>query len=81
MNYFRKNESDFYRSQLWGMAMDFFDSLNLYLMTHPVMLDQLEFLFRIKYWLLLGLAIYFVVLPYREHKREIREQKKLSKTF
>ena len=62
------------------IAMELFDSINLYLMTHPVMLDQLEFAFRIKYWLLLGLAVYFVTLPYREHKKEIRKQKKLSKT-
>ena len=59
--------------------MELFDSLNLYLMTHPAMLDQLEFAFRIKYWLLLGLAIYFVLLPYREHKKEVRKQKELSK--
>ena len=60
--------------------MELFDSLNLYLMTHPAMLDQFEFVLRIKYWLLLGLAIYFVLLPYREHKKEVRKQKELSKT-
>jgi len=49
-------------------------------MTHPAMLDQFEFVLRIKYWLLLGLAIYFVLLPYREHKKEVRKQKELSKT-
>ena len=50
--------------QLYGdMTMELFDSLNHYLMTHPVMLDQLEFAFRIKYWLLLGVAIYFIILP------------------
>jgi len=59
--------------------MDFFDSLNLYLMTHPVMLDQLELAFRIKYWILLGLAIYFVFLPYRERKKEMKKQKELAK--
>ena len=62
------------------MTMEFFDTLNHYLMTHPIMLDQLEFAFRAKYWLLLGLAIYFILLPYREHKKEIRKQKELSKT-
>jgi len=60
--------------------MELFDSLNLYLMTHPVMLDQLEFVFRIKHWLLLGLAIYFILLPHREHKKEIMRQKELAKT-
>jgi hypothetical protein len=62
------------------MTMDFLDSLNHYLATHPVMLDQLEFAFRIKYWLLLGIAIYFVLLPYREYKKEIKKQIELSKT-
>ena len=61
------------------ITMEIFDSINLYLMTHPVMLDQLEFAFRIKYWLLLGLAIYFALLPYREHKKEIKKQKDQSK--
>lgn len=59
--------------------MEIFDSLNLYLMTHSVMLDQLEFMFRIKYWLLTGLAIYFVLLPYREHKKEIMKQKEMAR--
>lgn len=62
------------------MAMELFDSLNLYLITHPISLDQLELAFRIKYWLFLGLAIYFVLLPYRDHKKEIRKQKKMSKS-
>lgn len=59
--------------------MEFLESLNQYLMTHPVMQDELEFLFRIKHWILLGLAIYFVLLPYREHKKEISQQAKLAK--
>jgi len=59
--------------------MDIFDSINMYLMTHPVMLNDLELAFRIKYWLLLGLAFYFVLLPYREHKKEMRKQKALAK--
>ena len=59
--------------------MDFFDSLNLYLMHHPVMLSQLEFAFRIKFWLLLSLAIYFVLLPYRHRQKELKQQVKLAK--
>ena len=62
------------------MAMELFDSINLYLMTHPIMLDQLALVFGIKYWLLLGLAIYFLTLPSRERKKEIRKQKEQSKT-
>jgi len=49
-------------------------------MTHPIMMDQLELAFKIKYWLFLGLAIYFVLLPYREHKKEIKKQRKQAKT-
>lgn len=59
--------------------MAFLDSLNQYLMSHPVMLDELEFLFRIKYWVLLGLAVYFVLLPCRENKKEMRQQAELTK--
>ena len=58
--------------------MEIFDSINLYLMTHPVALDDLALAFKIKYWLFLGLAIYFVILPYREHKKEIKRQKELA---
>jgi len=59
--------------------MELFDSINLYLVNHPVMLAQLEFAFRIKFWLLLGLAFYFIVLPYRQHRRETGKQIGLSK--
>ena len=62
------------------MAMEFFDSLNHYLATHPVVLDQLEFAFSIKHWILLGIAVYFVLLPYRQYKKEIKRQIELSKT-
>ncbi len=60
--------------------MDFIDSLNLYLMTHPIMLSQLEFAFRIKFWLLLCLAIYFLFLPYRQRKKDIKKQLEIAKT-
>ncbi len=53
--------------------MEIFDSLNLYLMQHPVMLEQLEFAFRIKWWCLLLLFIVFVRLASRgrgENKRK-----------
>ena len=83
MNYCKQNESLYLSIEIqlyWDMVMELFDSINIYLINHPVMLDQLELAFRIKYWLLSGLAIYFVTLPYRVHKQEIRKQKKLSKT-
>jgi hypothetical protein len=50
--------------------MELFDQLNLYLHTHPVMLDQLELAFRIKYWALLALAFYFILLPFRHSKKK-----------
>ncbi len=59
--------------------MELFDSINLYLLNHPLLLNQLEFLFRVKYWIFLTMAIYFVLLPYRQRLRDIKEQKKLSK--
>jgi len=59
--------------------MEIFDSINLYLFNHPVMLDQLEFVFRIKFWVLLVLALYFILLPYREQRKRLKEQAKLSK--
>jgi len=46
--------------------MEIFDSINLYLMSHPAMLEQLALLFRIKFWLLLGLAFWFLYLASRE---------------
>ena len=80
MNYLIHNESDLSVLDCRDMAMEIFDSINLYLMAHPIMIDQLEFVFRIKFWSLLGLALYFVLLPYRERKKEIRKEKTLSKT-
>ena len=55
--------------------MGIFDFMNSFLHSHPVMLDQLEFAFRIKFWLLLILAFYFILLPHRE---KIKKEKKLS---
>jgi hypothetical protein len=50
--------------------MDRFAHRTLYLHTHPGMLDQLEFAFRIKYWVLLALAFYFILLPHRHSKKK-----------
>jgi hypothetical protein len=59
--------------------MKIFDSINEYILSHPVLLDNLELAFRIKYWLLLGLAIFFVLLPYRERKKQLLRQKEQAK--
>jgi hypothetical protein len=49
--------------------MDIFDTINAHLATSPDMLGQLEMMFRIKFWVLLALAAYFLSLPYREQKK------------
>lgn len=53
--------------------MEILDSLNLYLSNHPVMFDQLVTAFRIKYWILSGIALYFVFLPSRESKKKEKQ--------
>jgi hypothetical protein len=60
--------------------MEIFDSINLYLSTHPAMLDQLELLFRIKFWILLVMALYFMTLPYR-HARKQQAQLALKEGY
>ena len=50
--------------------MELFDQLNFYLNTHPGMLEQLAFAIQIKYWILLALALYFILLPYRHSKKK-----------
>ncbi len=51
--------------------MEILDLLNFQLQTNPEMLAQLAFAFKIKYWLLIGLAFYFIFfLPYRDSKKK-----------
>lgn len=59
--------------------MDIFDTINTHLATNPFMLDQLEMMFRIKFWLLLAIAGYFLSLPYREQKKRAQLKKELEK--
>jgi hypothetical protein len=59
--------------------MDILDTINAHLAGNPEMLSQLELLFRIKFWLLLGLAGYFLSLPYREQKKQAQLRKELEK--
>lgn len=61
--------------------MELFDQLNLYLTTHPAMLAQLAFAFKIKYWILLALALYFIFLPYRHSKKESTRVKRDENQF
>jgi hypothetical protein len=49
--------------------LEFFDFLNTQIADNPAALAQLELMFRIKFWLLLLLAAYFLSLPYREQKK------------
>lgn len=51
--------------------MKIFDPLNFQLQSNPEMLAQLAFVFKIKYWLLIALAFYFIFfLPYRDSKKK-----------
>lgn len=59
--------------------MEIFDVINAHLAASPVMLDQLEMMFRIKFWLLLALAAYFLSLPYREQRKRARLKQNLTK--
>lgn len=56
--------------------MEIFDAINAHLASNPMMMDQLEMMFRIKFWLLLALLVYFLSLPYREQRK--RRLKKLA---
>lgn len=53
--------------------MEIFDTLNVYLHSHPTLLAQMVFLFRIKAWILFGLMFYFIILVYRAEKKEKAE--------
>jgi type II secretory pathway component PulF len=66
---------------LEGNFMEIFDSLNLYLHSHPTLLAEMVFLFRIKAWLLFGLAMYFVFLMHRTQKKEQAELAKRDDNF
>ncbi len=59
--------------------MEIFDTINIYLFNHPDMLARLELAFRIKYWLMLALACYFMLLPYRQRQKDLKNQAKLAK--
>jgi hypothetical protein len=58
--------------------MDIFDSINLYLLHHPAALAHLEMMFRLKFWILLIMALYFMTLPYRQERKERLRQKTLT---
>jgi hypothetical protein len=66
---------------LKGNFMEIFDTLNVYLHSHPTLLAQMVFLFRIKAWILFGLALYFVVLMHRTDKKEKAELAKRDDNF
>ena len=59
--------------------MDILDTINAHLASNPDMISQLETMMRIKFWLLLGLAIYFLSLPYREQKKRAELSKQAVK--
>lgn len=53
--------------------MEIFDTLNNYLIHHPHMLVQLGYAFRIKFWCLLAVVIYFLILVYKRDKQARRK--------
>jgi hypothetical protein len=59
--------------------MDIFDTINAHLASNPEMLSQLEMMLRIKFWLLLALAVYFLSLPYREQRKRTQLRKQAVK--
>jgi hypothetical protein len=59
--------------------MEIFDIINAHLASSPIMLDQLEMMFRIKFWVLLAVAAYFLSLPYREQKKRVQLKEELAK--
>ncbi|WAK03053.1 hypothetical protein [Methylobacter sp. YRD-M1] len=61
--------------------MEIFDSINLYLHSHPTLLAEMMFLFRLKAWILCGLALYFVFLMHRTQKKEQAELAKRDDNF
>lgn len=58
--------------------MEIFDTINQYLMTHPNVLATLEAAFRLKFWIFLALAVYFVSLPYRQYRKDLILQDELA---
>lgn len=52
------------------MLGNLFEQMNLYLLSHPAMLAKLDFLFRLKCWLLILLMGYFLYLIYQEERKQ-----------
>lgn len=50
--------------------MEFLEYLNAQIVANPELSMQLETAFRLKYWGLLLLALYFLLLPVREQKKQ-----------
>lgn len=58
------------------MLESWFEHINTLLHTHPHLLAQLAFLWRVKCSLLTLLMAYFLYLIYREDARKAREKRK-----
>jgi hypothetical protein len=56
------------------MFENWFDQINFFLHTHPDMLAQLAFLFRVKCWLLTLLMGYFLYLIYKDQKDQAKSR-------
>ncbi|MEE9356754.1 MAG: hypothetical protein V3U75_14285 [Methylococcaceae bacterium] len=59
--------------------MEIFDALNQYLLTHPHMMEDLAFAFRLKFWCFLflaGLMFYFATADARKHEHKDEEPRR-----
>lgn len=63
------------------MFENWFDQINFFLHTHPDMLAQLVFLFRVKCWLLTLLMGYFLYLIYKDQAKSRPGKAKVSGRF
>jgi hypothetical protein len=52
-----------------------FDNINAFIMHDPALLALVQFLFWVKYWILLGIAGIFVFLVYAEDVKKKRAEK------
>ena len=58
------------------MIQDWLEHINLLLHTHPHLLAQVAFLFRLKCWLLNVLMGYFLYLLYKEPPQDLPKREK-----
>lgn len=63
------------------MFQQWLDQMNLFLLTHPNRLAELEFWFRVKNGVMMALMGYFVYLIYRDQKARHANRKPVGDRF